>query len=700
MLTDNQYLIEYRTGANDILKEFYAPSFKESIEYWRAVGYFRSSSLEAFGKTLQTFLQNSGTIKLITSVELTEADRDAIEDGSSKQEVCERRINSIIDEEFQEGVGSGVTRLGKLLEIGRLEIKIAMPKNGHGIFHEKLGIFFDDEHNYVAFAGSMNETYNAYEQNYECIEVFTSWKDRERAETKKEHFETLWDSTNDDVTIFDFPDAAKKKIIRIAKEYPNHPYGADSNGDLDGLENYNKKNIPTLPSWLKLRDYQKDAINAWIKNDGQGIWAMATGSGKTITSLAAATHLLNSLPNGYVPLVVIVPYMHLVEQWAKEGENFNIDFIKCNSDYSNWENDINSALTNAIHDNKVLIPILTTTGTFKTKRFQSQIKKLDNILLIVDEAHNFGSNDIRNHYIDNTRFRLGLSATPKRHMDDEGSQAILDYFSDVIYTYDLKDAIRDGNLTPYYYYPIFVHLTEDENATYYELTEKISKQVAMGNNLDDPQSSLKILLMKRARIIGSAENKIEALKEILIKKDLIHSKHNLFYTAAKIERDDDGHELRMVDKIVHLLRDMGMSVDKFTANEGKNERKYLINKLSENIIDGLVAIKCLDEGVDIPSVERAFILSSSSNPKEFIQRRGRVLRQSKETGKRFAYIYDFIVIPDQDSANIDSNTLKMERNYLEKEFIRFQEFVEISENAHETEPMVLNLKQQYHLLHI
>lgn len=696
MLKDQEFLEEYRTGTNNFVQEFYKKAFNESVEYWRAVGYFRSSSLEAFGSTLQNFLKDGGNIKLITSVELTEADSNAIEEGMSKQEVCEKRINTIIENEFKDTIGNGVSKLAKLLEIGRLDLKIAVPSTGRGIYHEKVGLFFDKDDNYIAFSGSANESNSAFESNYECIEVFTSWGDQSRAKKKKKHFETLWEATNKDCFIFDFPEAAKLEIIRkVNNAHPNTTYR-----DFLDDKKSKKKNIPTLPTWLELRDYQKEAINLWIKNNGQGLWAMATGSGKTITSLAAATHLLNSLPNGYVPLVVVVPYMHLVEQWANEGRNFNINFIKCNSDYGHWENDINSALTNAIHDNKTLIPILTTTGTFKTERFQKQIKKLENILLIVDEAHNFGARDIRKHYIHNTRFRLGLSATPKRHMDDEGSEAILGYFGDVIYTYDLKDAIRDGNLTPYYYYPIFVHLTENENEEYYTLTEKISKQVAMGNDLDDPHSSLKTLLMRRARIIASAENKIEKLKEVLIEENLINSKHNLFYTAAKIERDDDGFELRMVEKIVNILRDLGMQVDKFTADENKDQRKYLIDKLTEDMIDGLVAIKCLDEGVDIPSIERAFILASSSNPKEFIQRRGRVLRQSKATGKRFAYIYDFIVIPDQDSANLDSTTLKMERNYLEKEFIRFQEFVELSENAHETEPKVMRLKEQYHLLHI
>jgi DNA phosphorothioation system restriction enzyme len=697
MLTDQKFLLEYRTGTNDVVKEFYVKAFAKSVEYWRAVGYFRSSSLEAFGNTLQAFLKRDGKIRLITSVELTEADSNAIEQGLSKQEVCEKRINTIIENEFKENVGSGVTKLSYLLEIGRLEIKIALPRSGRGIYHEKVGVFFDEEGNYIAFSGSQNETVNAFESNYECIDVFTSWNDGARAKLKKQEFEALWSGRSKGAAVFDFPEASKKKFIHIVKEYTPLEYGVEL-FDEPNIE-YGTKKIPKLPAWLKLRDYQKEAINTWIKNDGHGIWAMATGSGKTITSLAAATHLLNSLPDGYVPLLVVVPYMHLVEQWAKEGRNFNINFIKCNSDYGNWEKELNHVITHAMQDNKKLIPILTTTGTFKTARFQNQIKKLDNILLIVDEAHNFGSRDIRQFYIENTRFRLGLSATPKRHMDDEGSQAILDYFGDVIFTYDLKDAIRDGNLTPYYYYPIFVNLTTEEEEEYYDLSQKISQLAASGKSIDDPDSTLKILLMKRARIISSASNKIESLKQLLVDQDLIHSKRNLFYVAAKIEKED-GYELRMVDKMVHLLRELGMQVDKFTSDENKDQRKYLIEKLSNDYIDGLVAIKCLDEGVDIPSVERAFILASSSNPKEFIQRRGRVLRQSKETGKKYAYIYDFIVIPNPEKENLDIGTYKMERNYLEKEFLRFQEFVEIAENAHEIEPMIAELKEKYHLLHI
>jgi len=397
---------------------------------------------------------------------------------------------------------------------------------------------------------------------------------------------------------------------------------------------------------------------------------------------------------------MVVPYLHLVEQWAIEGKKFNIDFIKCNSDYGNWEKELNHAITVSLHDKKRLLPILTTTGTYKTKRFQNLIGKLSNVLLIVDEAHNFGAENIRKLYLKNTRFRLGLSATPKRHMDEEGSQAILDYFGEVIYTYSLKDAINDGNLTPYYYYPVFVNLTSDEEDQYFELTEKIGKMIAMGEDMDNPDSNLKMLLLKRARIIASAANKIEALKKLLVEEGLVHSKHNLFYTAAKIERGSDGFELRMVDKIVKTLRDIGMQVDKFTSDESKHERKFLIDKLTDDLIDGLVAIRCLDEGVDIPSVERAFILASSSNPKEFIQRRGRVLRQSKETGKKYAYIYDFLVLPNFNRYSVEMEMYRYERAYIEKELRRFQEFAKLAENAYEAEAKIMGIKQHYNLIHI
>ena len=209
---------------------------------------------------------------------------------------------------------------------------------------------------------------------------------------------------------------------------------------------------------------------------------------------------------------------------------------------------------------------------------------------------------------------------------------------------------------------------------------------------------LKMKFLKRSKIIAVAENKIIKLKEILRKNNLFKSQLNLFYVAAKIERNSDENIIKYVDRIVNELTQIGMFVKKFTADEDKFYRAYLIEQLKKKVIDGLVAIKCLDEGIDIPSIERAFILASSTNPKEFIQRRGRILR--KAPNKEYAYIYDFIVVPNIKYLSNNKNIYTIERDYLAKELRRFSEFASLSENKYEAEEILKDFKKKYDLIHI
>lgn len=693
MLTNQTFLEEYRTGTNNIVKEFYKKAFNESIEYWRAVGYFRSSSLEAFGATLQKFLHNNGKIKLITSVELTEADSNAIEEGMSKKEVCENRIASIIENEFQENVGDGVSKLAALLEIDRLEIKIALPKTGRGIYHEKVGLFFDQEGNYIAFSGSQNESNNAFENNYECIEVYTSWgNDDKRAQSKKQHFESLWENTNDGCLIFDFPEASKKEIIRKVKEYSPIAYGAGLVESPDTLENYNKKNIPTLPSWLEVRDYQKEAYSEWKRNNFHGLLSMATGTGKTITAFNALVNLVEQEKK--LATVVVVPYQHLVTQWAEEAKDFGIDFIMCFESSKKWSAPLLESITKYQYNEQKYLFVITTTSTYVSPKFQDPISKLDNLCIVVDEAHNFGALQIRAHYLENAKYRLGLSATPERYMDEEGTNAILNYFGKIVNEFSLEKAIEMKMLTPYKYYPVVVHLTQDEQDEYLELTRRISQLSSYDDEKND--DLIKSLLMKRAKIISAAENKIPALKKLLIEEKLEHSHFNLFYCAAKTTGYEE-NAMRMVDQVHLMLVSLGMDVANFTSMDSasKEERSTLIKMLKKQLTDGLVAIKCLDEGVDIPDVKRAFILSSSSNPKEFIQRRGRVLRTAK--GKEFSEIYDFIVVPFGYSNDEEYHA---NRKYLERELIRYREFAKLALNYPDCEKVLLEIMSEYHLLHL
>jgi len=693
MLTDETFLEEYRTGTNNFVTEFYKKALASSVEYWRAVGYFRSSSLESFGSTLQQFLQNNGKIKLITSVELTEADSNAIEDGMSRQEVCEKRIDAIIENEFIEGLGSGVIKLAKLLEIGRLEIKIALPKTGRGIYHEKVGLFFDNEDNFLAFSGSANESTNAFENNYECIEVFTSWEnDTKRAISKKQHFKTLWENTNDGCFIFDFSDALKKKIFQKVKEYGVIDYGTDILESPYDLGDYGKNKSPSLRDWLEVRDYQKEAYTKWKDNNFHGILSMATGTGKTITAFYSLINLVKQEER--LATVVIVPYQHLVTQWEEEAKAFGIEFILCFESSKSWSSILLESIARYKYAEQKNIFIITTTSTYVLPKFQDPISKLDNLCIVVDEAHNFGSSKIRKQYLSNANFRLGLSATPIRHMDQEGTEALFEYLGEIVYEYSLEQAIKMKMLTPYKYYPVLVYLTEEEQEEYLELTKKIIKLSVYED--EKSREVLKILLLKRAKIISSAKNKIPALKRLLVQERLEYSSFNLFYCSSKITEYED-NSMRMVDEVHEMLESLGMSVENFTAMDStsKEERTTLITYLKKEIIDGLVAIRCLDEGVDIPDVKRAFILSSSSNPKEFIQRRGRVLRKAE--GKEFAEIYDFLVVPLGYGSDEE---YRANRKYLEKELIRYREFAKLALNYPNCEKELIDIIREYRLLHI
>jgi len=688
LLKDKTFLEEYRTGTNNFVNDFYKKAFSESVEYWRAVGYFRSSSLEAFGSTLQSFLSDGGKIKLITSVELTEEDVKAIKDGRNKQNICEERINTIIETEFKEDIGNGVSKLAKLLEINRLDIKIAVPRSGRGIYHEKVGLFFDKEDNYIAFTGSANESNNAFENNYECIDVFTSWKDISKAKNKKIHFQTLWDETNQDCYIFNFSEASKQKIIKYTKNYTS----INTNVNTPFKPVLSTEQHPSLPKWIEIRDYQKEAFNEWKNKNFHGILSMATGTGKTITAFNALINLLNE--EEYLATVVVVPYQHLVTQWAEEASVFGITFIKCFESSKKWSSPLLDAITKYKYKEQKQIFIITTTSTYISKKFQDPISKLDNLCLIVDEVHNFGASVIQKFYLKNANFRLGLSATPSRYMDEEGTSAIINYIGEIVYNFPLSKAIEMKMLTPYKYYPVLVHLTEMEQEEYIELSRKISKLSIFDDDNND--EILKVLMMKRAKIISGAENKLPALKKTLVENKLEHSSFNLFYCAAKTTGDED-NAMRMVDEVQTLVESLGMNVENFTAMDSpsQEERSTLITHIKKQIIDGLVAIRCLDEGVDIPDIRRAFILSSSSNPKEFVQRRGRVLR--KADNKEFAEIYDFLVVP---YGYKNDEEYKANRKYLEKELVRYREFAELALNNPDCEKPLIDLMSEYHLLHI
>ena len=402
------------------------------------------------------------------------------------------------------------------------------------------------------------------------------------------------------------------------------------------------------------------------------------------------------------------PYQHLVEQWVEDIVKFNMDPIIGFS--SSSQKDWKRRLEDAVRDQKLKVRrreffcFVCTNATFSSDFVQRQIGKIrGNALLVVDEAHNFGAEHLSKFLTETFNYRLALSATLDRHGDPEGTQKLLDYFGERCITYTLDRAIDEKKLTPYKYYPIIVTLTEDELRRYGELSFEIAKCMMVGKDGKRTLSERgKKLAQKRARLVAGAENKLTTLKEEI--QPYIEDKHILVYCGAArvlnineefISVDDE--DIRQIDAVTHILgNELNMKVSQFTSNEDIHEREVLKEQFSDGEnLQALIAIKCLDEGVNIPEIKTAFILASTTNPKEYIQRRGRVLR--KAPGKEYAEIYDFITLPrelDEVSA-MPVEQMNRELTLVKNEIFRAEEFARIALNAMEADSVICEIKEAY-----
>ncbi|ACB50246.1 hypothetical protein cce_0895 [Crocosphaera subtropica ATCC 51142] len=447
--------------------------------------------------------------------------------------------------------------------------------------------------------------------------------------------------------------------------------------------------IPQIPESIKLRDYQQEAVINWFTNKGRGTLKMATGSGKTITALAIATELYETIK--LQVLLVLCPYRHLVLQWERECKKFNLNPILAFESVYNWQSQLATELYNIQCKQKPFLTIITTNSTLINQGFQSQVKFFPEKTLIVgDEAHHLGSPRLESSLPRNIGLRLALSATPERYFDEEGTDALLNYFGDIIKPeFTLADAIKKQALVPYLYYPIFVNLTESEAFTYAKLTQRIGWALGKNDNLKN-NDNLTSLLIQRSRLIGTAENKLTALRKLM--KTLLETKHTLFYCGDGYLENEPNNYQKQISAVTHILgRELGYRVNTYTAENTLAEREKIRQQLQKGDLQGIVSIRCLDEGIDIPEIQQAVILASSGNPHQFIQRRGRVLRPYPD--KKQAIIYDMIVMPP----DLDRETWEVERNLLRKELKRFVEFGKIAKNAKEVNQKFLSIQEQYKL---
>jgi superfamily II DNA or RNA helicase len=674
--------------SNSILNELYNPVLKNAKSYKRSVGYFNSKLLLHLVEGLEGLINNSGTFQLIVSPQLDQEDIEAINDGYAlKDLVSDKLVNELNKLYYTLEDIDNLILLKQLIKNGFLEIKVALLKN-KGIYHEKIGIFADMEDKKIAFNGSLNETYAALFNNYESIDVFRSWipSEYQRIIEKEVKFDELWNNNNKYVDVLEFPTAVIDKIIKKNKK--NIPLQKEVFSDYQIKDEGPK----LLDKSLKYRDYQLKAILEWKKNNYRGIFSMATGTGKTLTAIGALVHLWNNISE---PLftIIICPYTHLVEQWIEDLERFNIKSIIAYGQYK-WENDLKNEVRSISHGLKNYSCVITTNSTYSTDRFQKTINKIKvKQVIIVDEVHNFGAKKIRDMFIDKIEYRLALSATPKRYFDEEGTNDIIEYFDKIVFELSLRDAIEKDFLTKYYYFPVLVYLNDDEYEEYKEITLKIAKCYVSSSNEDSVSDSLTSLLIKRARILNLAESKIDCFKKLIDSRT--GSYNNLVYCAAGKQKNDK----RQIDVITDILgNELNMDIRRFTSQEKKDARSRIIEDFSNNSTQCIVAIKCLDEGVNIPSIETAYILASSGNEKEFIQRRGRVLR--KYPGKKFAKIYDFVVLPRviKDVPFIEDKLKNIDKRIINKELARMKEFTDLSINKSDGERVIYDIEEAYEII--
>lgn len=698
-------LKHYKTYKNDIIKEFYTPVLKQAVLYQRAVGFFSSTALIDLTKGLSGMIRNHGHIQFIVSPLLSQEDIDAINKGYEKKKI----IGQALMREFKEPENyfqeERLNWLAYLIEEGFLEIKVAFtpPDKKMGIYHEKVGIVTDAEGNRIVFTGSLNETINAFHNNYESIVVFNSWEEsKEYADEMQSDFEELWNDHDKDLEVIEFPDVVKEKFRVRRKETLN--LDIDEKEE-EAIKPEIKKGIPHIPDSFEFRQYQKDAINSWRDHGYRGIFDMATGTGKTYTGLGAVVKLYEEKKR--LAVIIVCPYQHLVEQWVEDIELFNMTPVigYSASKQKDWKKRLKDDVLDFSLGVIDTFCFVTTNATYSTKFVSEQMAELGpDTLLLVDEAHNFGSPSLKKRLYPSIEYRLALSATLDRHGDAEGTEALKKYFGEKCIEYDLNRAIKEKKLTPYKYYPVVVYLTDDELENYRELSYLISKECHK-----DKTGKITItekgkrLLLQRSRIIAGASAKLDALRKLMQKYK--NDTHMLVYCGAtkvqdyetdSTEADEEGErQIVAVSKI--LGNEFGMKVTHFTSNESAEEREIIKRRFATaNPYQAIVAIKCLDEGVNIPSIKTAFILASTTNPKEYIQRRGRVLRLAEN--KPYAVIYDFVTLamPLED-VNPYSPNYNCERALARRELLRIKEFGEIALNSRDSDGLINNIEETYEI---
>jgi superfamily II DNA or RNA helicase len=616
-LTQLTLRFEYRSHDSVLARDLYARCLPLSTRLDRAVGFFSTSVLAACPQAFHDFFLRRGIVRIVASPILDRRDIEAIVEGYRDRPSLLRTPCLDILAADRAALLRDLPRLVSwLIATGRIDVKIAVLTGTHTqhIYHEKLGIFHDGEGETVTFSGSANETLAGLEANFESVDIFRSWKrdERRRALEKVKNFASLWENETPGVEVYPFPRAAHLGVLLTrTPSQTERPTTEASSGAVPVERMPNIEEFLRSPPEIDLRPHQKSAVRAWFAHDGHGVLAMATGSGKTITALVIATKLYESLA-GPMLIVIVCPFLHLASQWIEEADRFGLSPLLCAIQREQWYEPLATLLFNLSSGTRSLASLVVSNATFASPAFQSLLQRApERTLIIADEVHNLGAETLKTLLPEAARYRVRLSATPERKHDESGTQSIREYFGPPVYEYPLAQALRDGVLCRYFYHPILVQLHDDEFDDYLELTRRIGRLLGEGDDIDT-SPVLQGLLIKRARLIATARAKIPGLVQAI--GPLKESAHTIVYCGdGSVEGPADPSIMRHIDAVVGVLgKDLGMRVARYVADTPLTRRTKLRQQFRDGIVQALVAIRCLDEGVDIPEIRRAFLLASST----------------------------------------------------------------------------------------
>ena len=674
-LREIQFKTAYDSDEDDILNDFYIPALSSSTSYRRLAGFFSSSALAVAARGISGLIKNGGAMELVVGAKLKRIDVEAIEKGikSREQAVADMMIEDLssIEAEF---VRDHVRALAWMVANHRLEVKVAVILSSEagtsgdineGIYHLKVGILSDGSNppNVISFSGSVNESGMGWLHSIEEFKVFRSWVAGEKTylKTDTDKFEKYWTGRAKRAIIMDIPTAVREKLIEMAPD----------NVDELRLERHYRR------AKRKLWPHQAEAIKAWVNQGHRGIFAMATGTGKTLAALSAY-----GLAPPSMVTIVLVPTQPLLNQWAKKeipSYDKNARIIMCGGQHK-WKTrlplelaDIRKHGENYSPANRLYVVAIMKTAASKGFLLSWKGIPPDNVQVICDEVHHLGAPTYQRCAEIPSARRLGLSATPERDWDFEGTQKTIDYIGPTVYEYDIKSAIRDGFLSPYKYFPYFAFLNRKEFEDFQRLTDEIGKETAKINARakiapEDRKMftaymtrKLERLLLERSRIRKKARDKIRVFGEILFSMS----------TRPLIVFCEDHEQLNGIKSV---LKDRVGSFLVYTSRMSLWQRNKTLDMFRKGDSDILLAIRCLDEGLDVPKCRGCIIVASSSSTREFIQRRGRILRGLK--GKT-AVLNDIIVLPPEVRG---ADEIEAAETLIRHELARMRQLVEAAEN--------------------